>query len=174
MKQPKSLTTQDFNRICRFCAKPNNDLKLIFKSDDTDTLTGEKLSFPCLFKNTLNLDVIMSLRAHIKLWTNFSERQCPCFQVIVDERLPLLICTKCSKKLTNANDFRKQCLRSYQLLIEICENEAKRRSPDTEPTPEVPSPPENADVKTPDEAEQLTVTPVKFFFFSLNSLQVKS
>lgn len=59
MKHTKAITTQDFNKICRFCAKPSSELKPIFKSDDysENTLSEENLSVPYLFQNTLNLDV---------------------------------------------------------------------------------------------------------------------
>lgn len=59
MKQTKAITTQDFNKICRFCAKPNNELKPIFKSDDfgDSTTLEENVSLSYLFQNTLNLDV---------------------------------------------------------------------------------------------------------------------
>lgn len=83
--------------------------------------------------------------------------------MIIDDRLPILICTKCSKKLTNANDFRKQCLKSIELLIEIYENEAKAKPPDTETVTEVPSSPsENVHVKTSDASDEPepTVAPV--------------
>lgn len=84
----------------------------------------------------------------------------------IDERLPLFICTRCSKKLTSANDFRKLCLKSYQFLIEIYENEAKRKSPKT--VPEIPSALENICDKTPDEEEdeeELAIGPVNFLVF---------
>lgn len=60
MKQTKAITTQDFNKICRFCAKPSNELKPIFKSDDlcdNNTTLDENVSVSHLFQNTLNLDV---------------------------------------------------------------------------------------------------------------------
>lgn len=59
MRHTKGITTQDFNKICRFCAKPCNELKPIFKSEDFNdpaSLT-ENVSVPYLFQNTLNLDV---------------------------------------------------------------------------------------------------------------------
>lgn len=59
MKPAKAITTQDFNKICRFCAKPSSELKPIFKSDDfvDTTVSEENVSIPYLFQNTLNLDV---------------------------------------------------------------------------------------------------------------------
>lgn len=59
MKYTKSITTQDFNKICRFCAKSSSELKPIFKSDDFNDNTSleENVSVPYLFQNTLNLDV---------------------------------------------------------------------------------------------------------------------
>lgn len=58
MKHTKAITTQDFNKICRFCAKPSSELRPIFKSDRDDyTLLEENVSVPYLFQNTLNLDV---------------------------------------------------------------------------------------------------------------------
>lgn len=61
MKHTKAITTQDFNKICRFCAKPNNELKPIFKSDDfgDNTTLEENLSVSYLFQNCLNLDVML-------------------------------------------------------------------------------------------------------------------
>lgn len=59
MKHSKAITTQDFNKICRFCAKSSSELKPIFKSDDfgENASTEENVSVPYMFLNTLNLDV---------------------------------------------------------------------------------------------------------------------
>ncbi|KAJ6646866.1 hypothetical protein Bhyg_02080 [Pseudolycoriella hygida] len=102
----KAITIQDFNKICRFCAKQSSELKPIFKSDDygESTALQENASVPFLFQNTLNFDVI------------------------IDERLPLFICPACNKKLTNANNFRQQCITTCQFLIGIYENESKGNS----------------------------------------------
>lgn len=51
-------------------------------------------------------------------------------KLITDDRLPLFICTSCNKKLTNANNFRQQCITTYQLLLGIYENESKANSSD--------------------------------------------
>lgn len=60
MKHTKAITTQDFNKICRFCAKPCSELKPIFKSDDyadNTSVDDRSVSVPYLFQNSLNLDV---------------------------------------------------------------------------------------------------------------------
>lgn len=77
------------------------------------------------------------------------------FQVIIDDRLPLFICTNCNKKLTNANNFRQQCITANQILLGIYENESKGN-----PSP-IASPIANADSrKNSDEDEHLASTPV--------------
>lgn len=58
--------------------------------------------------------------------------------MITDERLPLLICNSCNKKLTNATNFRKQCITSYQFLIGIYESESKGNSDDNSVSEDVP------------------------------------
>lgn len=64
--------------------------------------------------------------------------------MITDDRLPLFICTNCNKKLTNANNFRQQCITTYQILLGIYESESKG----------------NANVNKADEDEHLEPTPV--------------
>lgn len=142
MKYTKSITTQDFNKICRFCAKSSSELKPIFKSDDfnDNTSLDENVSVPYLFQNTLNLDVC----APIAWLTTNSDTDSNSFQVITDERLPLFICTNCNKKLTNANNFRRQCIATYQFLLGIYETESKGHSDDTNTAEDVlPSAPVN-------------------------------
>lgn len=63
MKPTKAITPQDFNKICRFCAKPNSELKPIFKNDDfgENTSLEENVSVSFMFQNTLNFDVFPNL-----------------------------------------------------------------------------------------------------------------
>lgn len=151
MKYTKSITTQDFNKICRFCAKSSSELKPIFKSDDfgDNRSLEENVSVPYLFQNSLNLDVCAFTTRTSQYYDLLNSIDH--LQVITDERLPLLICTSCNRKLTNANNFRQQCLATYQFLLGIYENESKGNESD--------------DKNAADEEDMLPATPVNSFYF---------